>query len=151
MAEDFEMQQQLRPTIKRAVFHGIISFYPGENPGNEKMIEIAKEYLEKIEFVNEFKLLGVTIDYKLNFSAHIKKLCKSVNSKAFLLSKSHRLFLSRNHIVFSLITSAQYYLNFLFKRILITVPHYFSGLLPLLGIEFDWKDASVNLSIVFLD
>jgi hypothetical protein len=47
MAEDFEMQQQLRPSKHRAVFHGILSFYPGEKPTDEKMVAIAREYLEK--------------------------------------------------------------------------------------------------------
>ena len=52
MAEDFEMQQQLRPSKHRAVFHAILSFYPGEKPTDEKMIAIAKEYLQKTGMVN---------------------------------------------------------------------------------------------------
>lgn len=52
MATDFEMQQGLRPTLKSAVFHGIISFYPGEKIDDEKMLFIAKEYLEKMGITN---------------------------------------------------------------------------------------------------
>jgi hypothetical protein len=48
MAADFDMQHRLRPTLKKAVFHGILSFYPGEKIDDEKMVAIAKEYLEKM-------------------------------------------------------------------------------------------------------
>jgi hypothetical protein len=52
MAKDFLMQQQLRPSKQGAVFHSILSFYPGERPTDEKMIAIAREYLQKIGMVN---------------------------------------------------------------------------------------------------
>jgi len=45
MAEDFEMQQSLRPSLKKTVFHGILNFYPGEKIDDARMIKIAKEYL----------------------------------------------------------------------------------------------------------
>ena len=44
MVRDFETQQQLRPSKERAVFHGILSFYQGEDPTDEKMLTIAREY-----------------------------------------------------------------------------------------------------------
>ena len=52
MAADFEMQQALRPTLKKAVFHGILSFYPGEKINDEKMCLIAKEYLSEMGIIN---------------------------------------------------------------------------------------------------
>jgi len=52
MASDFEMQQAIRPSLKKAVFHGILSFYPGEKIDDEKMVFIAKEYLEKMGITN---------------------------------------------------------------------------------------------------
>lgn len=52
MATDFEMQQALRPSLKKAVFHGILSFYPGEKIDDEKMVLIAKEYLENMGIKN---------------------------------------------------------------------------------------------------
>jgi hypothetical protein len=52
MATDFEMQQALRPSLKKAVFHGILSFYPGEKIDDEKMVLIAREYLEKMGITN---------------------------------------------------------------------------------------------------
>jgi|ERR1035437_1425089 hypothetical protein len=48
MATDFEMQRELRPSLGKAVFHGILSFYPGEKIEDKMMIEIAKEYLQKL-------------------------------------------------------------------------------------------------------
>jgi hypothetical protein len=52
MAEDFIRQQQMRPSKKLACFHGILSFYPGEQPSNEMMKEIAKKYLNQLGIVN---------------------------------------------------------------------------------------------------
>jgi len=52
MASDFEMQQAIRPSLKKAVFHGILSFYPGEKIDDEKMVLIAREYLEKMGITN---------------------------------------------------------------------------------------------------
>src|SRR5437868_3880194 len=52
MAEDFVMQQQMRPSKEQACFHGILSFYPGEKPSDEMMKEIASQYLEQLGIVN---------------------------------------------------------------------------------------------------
>lgn len=54
MAEDFKFQQGMHPTKKKACFHGILSFYPGEGEriGDEKMLEIARKYLEEIGIKN---------------------------------------------------------------------------------------------------
>jgi hypothetical protein len=48
MSEDFERQHSLRPALSRAVFHGILSFYPGEKIQDKRMVEIAREYLQKM-------------------------------------------------------------------------------------------------------
>src|SRR5437016_10469757 len=52
MIQDFERKHSLRPTKKQACFHSILSFYPGENPGDAKMVEIAKRYLEDLRITN---------------------------------------------------------------------------------------------------
>ncbi|MGH2642578.1 MAG: relaxase/mobilization nuclease domain-containing protein [Chitinophagaceae bacterium] len=54
MADDFKFQQGMHPAKKKACFHGILSFYPGEGEriGEEKMLEIAKKYLEEIGIKN---------------------------------------------------------------------------------------------------
>jgi len=48
MSVDFERQHELRPSLHNVVFHGILSFYPGEKIEDKKMIEIAREYLERM-------------------------------------------------------------------------------------------------------
>lgn len=54
MAADFKFQQGMHPTKEKACFHGILSFYPGEGEriGDEKMLEIARKYLEEIGIKN---------------------------------------------------------------------------------------------------
>lgn len=52
MIQDFELQHSLRPSKKQACFHSILSFYPGENPGDKMMVEIAKKYLDGIGITN---------------------------------------------------------------------------------------------------
>jgi len=64
MAEDFERQHFLRPTLSKAVFHGIISFYPGEKLHDETMAAIAKEYLQQIKIINTQFLVVKHIDKK---------------------------------------------------------------------------------------
>ena len=39
MAQDFLSQHEMRPSKRQACFHSILSFYPGENPGDEKIIQ----------------------------------------------------------------------------------------------------------------
>jgi type IV secretory pathway VirD2 relaxase len=52
MADDFESQRILRPDKHQAVFHSVLSFYPGEKVSNKKMVEIAEQYLTRIAMVN---------------------------------------------------------------------------------------------------
>jgi Relaxase/Mobilisation nuclease domain len=52
MAKDFEMQQALRPSLTKAVFHGTISFYPGEKIEDNMMCKIAKEYLQEMKIID---------------------------------------------------------------------------------------------------
>jgi hypothetical protein len=52
MAEDFEYQRTLRPEKHQAVFHAVLSFYPGERVGNQKMVEIAEQYLQRIGVID---------------------------------------------------------------------------------------------------
>ncbi|MDP4286186.1 MAG: relaxase/mobilization nuclease domain-containing protein [Bacteroidota bacterium] len=52
MAKDFEMQQASRPSLTKAVFHGIISFYPGEKIEDRMMAAIAKKYLLEMKITN---------------------------------------------------------------------------------------------------
>ena len=52
MIRDFERQHGLRPEKKQACFHGILSFYPGEKPSDNIIVEIAGKYLEGLNITN---------------------------------------------------------------------------------------------------
>jgi hypothetical protein len=49
IAEDFDRQMGFMPEKEKPVFHGVLSFPPGEDPGDEKMIRIARQYLQEIK------------------------------------------------------------------------------------------------------
>jgi len=52
MARDFEMIHELRPTQSKPVFHAVLLFHRDERLDNEKLVEIAQKWLEKIEMTN---------------------------------------------------------------------------------------------------
>ena len=47
---------------------------------------------QKISFVSSVKLLGVTIDEKLNYELHIKNVMNAVNFKTLLISRNLSIF-----------------------------------------------------------
>ena len=49
IAEDFDRQFSFMPEKEKPVFHGALTFPPGEDPGDEKMIRIARDYLREIK------------------------------------------------------------------------------------------------------
>lgn len=63
MAEDFLRQAADRPGKGQAYFHAVLSFYPGEKPTDEMMVEIGRKYLEEI---------GIT-DTQFAFTKHTDK------------------------------------------------------------------------------
>ncbi len=48
MAADFQDQRCMRPSLGKAVFHAILSFHPTEKIDDARLVEIAKEYLQKM-------------------------------------------------------------------------------------------------------
>src|SRR6266542_596799 len=78
MAKDFEVQHALRPTLKKAVFHGILSFYPGEKIDDQKMLAIAKEYLEKMGITNTQYAITKHIDRN---HPHLHIIANLINNK----------------------------------------------------------------------
>jgi hypothetical protein len=52
MAKDFEFQRSLRPDKHQAVFHSVLSIYPGEKPTDKKVVEIAEQCLDRIGIIN---------------------------------------------------------------------------------------------------
>ncbi len=78
MAKDFEMQQAFRPSLKKAVFHGILSFYPGEKIEDQTMTEIARKYLQEMKIVDtQFAIVKHT-DKNHN---HLHIIANLVNNK----------------------------------------------------------------------
>ena len=78
MAADFEMQQSFRPSLKKAVFHGILSFYPGEKVVDNLMVEIAKEYLQKMKITDTQFAIVKHIDKS---HSHLHIIANLVNNK----------------------------------------------------------------------
>ena len=78
MAKDFEMQQAFRPSLKKAVFHGILRFYPGEKIEDQKMVEIVKEYLQEMKIVNTQFAIVKHVDKNHN---HLHIIANLVNNK----------------------------------------------------------------------
>ena len=81
MAEDFAIQQSLRPEKKRACMHAILSFYPGEILSDEKMKTIAKEYLDKLAVTNTQYVISKHSD-KAHIHLHIVANMVSNDGKA---------------------------------------------------------------------
>jgi hypothetical protein len=52
MAQDFQLQYQLRPEKEKPVFHAVLSFPTGEDPGDEKLVQLGREFLEGIGMTN---------------------------------------------------------------------------------------------------
>ena len=77
MAKDFELQQSMRPSLTKAVFHGIISFYPGEKIEDKLMAEIAREYLAEMKITNTQFVIVKHIDKN---HLHLHVLANLVNN-----------------------------------------------------------------------
>ena len=86
MAEDFIGQQQLRPSKKLACFHGILSFYPGENPSRETMKEIARKYLERLGIVDTQYVVSKHTD---RAHLHLHLVANLVNNNGKAISDSY--------------------------------------------------------------
>ena len=85
MAEDFIMQQALRPGKKLACMHAILSFYPGEKPVDKQMKEIAQEYLKELNIVNTQYAISKHTD-KSHLHLHI--VANMVNNDGKAISNS---------------------------------------------------------------
>src|SRR6185312_10788163 len=78
MFEDFERQHALRPSLHKVVFHGILSFYPGEKIMEEKMVKIGREYLQKMNISDT--QFSITKHIDKNYS-HLHIIANLVNNK----------------------------------------------------------------------
>jgi hypothetical protein len=86
MAQDFLIQQEMRSSKKMACFHGILSFYPGEKPSDEMMVEIAQKYLDKLGIIEtQYSIIKHTD--KANLHLHI--VANMVNNNGKSISDSY--------------------------------------------------------------
>jgi hypothetical protein len=86
MAGDFLIQQQMRPSKEKACFHGILSFYPGEKPSDEMMVEIAEKYLNKLGITNtQYSVIKHTDKAHL----HLHIVANMVNNDGKSISDSY--------------------------------------------------------------
>ncbi|MEO7802065.1 MAG: relaxase/mobilization nuclease domain-containing protein [Ginsengibacter sp.] len=85
MAEDFEMQKEMRSSKSQSCFHAILSFYPGENPSNEIMKEIAQKYLKELGIVNTQYAISKHTD-RAHLHMHI--IANMVNNNGKAISDS---------------------------------------------------------------
>lgn len=85
MAWDFEAIQKLKPNKKKAVFHGILSFYPGEKLSNEKMVEIGRRYLEELNIINTQFVIAKHFDKE---HSHMHIIANLVNQNGESISEN---------------------------------------------------------------
>jgi hypothetical protein len=83
MIRDFERQHSLRPEKKQACFHGILSFYPGENPDDQRIREIAGKYLEGLDIRNTQTAIMKHSD---KAHIHVHLIANMVNNQGWSIS-----------------------------------------------------------------
>jgi hypothetical protein len=70
MAEDFEWQHRLMPEKEKSVFHGVLSFPPGELVTDERLVEIGQKFMQKIE-MDDTQCVFVKHTDKAHLHVHI--------------------------------------------------------------------------------
>jgi hypothetical protein len=85
MGHDFEMSRQQLPGKEKAVFHGILSFYPGEQLPDESLAQIAREYLEKLNVKDTQYVIAKHTDKK---HLHLHIIANLVNNRGQAISDS---------------------------------------------------------------
>jgi len=78
MADDFEAQRQIRPNKRESIFHGILSFYPGEVMTDEMLARIAKKYLQDLGITDTLFSVTRRNDKK---HLHLHVIANLVNNK----------------------------------------------------------------------
>src|SRR5450432_198388 len=84
MQADFEVQQQFKPEKEKPVFHGVLSFPHGEDPGKEKMVEIGQKWLEEIGMANTQYAMILHSDKR---HLHIHILANRVNNEGNIIGE----------------------------------------------------------------
>lgn len=85
MAHDFEINRQQAPNKNTAVFHGILSFHPDDKVTDEKMLQIAKEYLHNIGLTDTQYTI---VKHNDTNHQHLHVIGNFVNNKGKVISDS---------------------------------------------------------------
>ena len=83
MAADFEMQRSLRPGVRKAVFHGILSFYPGTVVEDVDMLRISADFLAEMKLSDTQYAIVKHTDKK---HLHMHLIANMVNNRGEALS-----------------------------------------------------------------
>jgi hypothetical protein len=84
MAADFESQHHFTPEKEKPVFHGVLSFPPGERPGDEMMVDIGRRYLVEIGMADtQFAIVKHTDKEHL----HLHIVANRVNNKGRIIGQ----------------------------------------------------------------
>lgn len=84
MQEDFEVQHQFMPEKEKPVFHAVLSYPHGEDPGKEKIVEIGRKYLQEIEMANTQYAMVQHTDKK---HLHVHILANRVNNDGKIIGQ----------------------------------------------------------------
>jgi Relaxase/Mobilisation nuclease domain len=82
MAEDFELQHQLRPEKEKPVFHAVLSFPAGEKPEDNKLVQLAQEFLEGTGITNTQSAIIKHVDTS---HVHVHVLANRVSNSGQLI------------------------------------------------------------------
>ncbi len=84
MAFDFASQHQTRPEREKPVFHAALTFPHGEDPGDEKLKAIARDYLREIGMVGT---QHVTVKHTDKEHLHLHIIANRVNNEGKTIGK----------------------------------------------------------------
>jgi Relaxase/Mobilisation nuclease domain len=84
MEHDFRIQHGFMPEKEKPVFHGVLSFPPGENPEHKRLVEIGRRYLDEIGMKNTQYAMVLHTD-KAHLHMHI--LANRVNNDGKIIGQ----------------------------------------------------------------
>src|ERR1700677_3503818 len=84
MAEDFELQHRIRMEVEKPVFHVVLSFATGENPGDGKLVNLTQEFMEGMAMVNTQAAFVKHIDTS---HVHVHILANRVSNNGEIIGK----------------------------------------------------------------
>jgi hypothetical protein len=84
MADDFELQHQIKKEVEKPVFHAVLSFATGEDPGDRKLVNLTKEFMESMGMANTQAAFIKHID---TAHVHVHILANRVSNNGEIVGK----------------------------------------------------------------